>query len=63
MEKCGKCGLEKGHKMSCPTQKTTIVVPEFSNPEDIKHWGDKEKMLFDMLNTVINLDIIDNLNK
>lgn len=54
MEKCDKCGCEKGHKMSCPTQKIVIVSPQFANQEDEKHWGDKEKLLFKILNEIVN---------
>ena len=54
MEKCEKCGCKKGHKMSCPTQKQTIVVPKFLNPDDVKNWGFGEKYIFDMLNDIVN---------
>jgi hypothetical protein len=28
MEKCDKCGCKKGHKMSCPTQKITVMIDD-----------------------------------
>lgn len=54
MEKCDKCGCKKGHKMSCSTQKKTIVVPKFENEADKNNWGFGEKYLFDMLNNIVN---------
>jgi hypothetical protein len=54
MEKCDKCGLKKGHKMSCPTQKIVIVSPQFANHEDKKKWGKNEKLLFDIMNIIAN---------
>ena len=28
MEKCDKCGCKKGHKISCPTQKSTVYLEQ-----------------------------------
>lgn len=55
MAKCKQCGQKEGvHKMSCESRKQVVIEPEFLNKEDDRHWGFGEKLIFKMLNDIVN---------